>query len=130
MTDAMTARTGPDHRAAFRAATFADVLRSEWTKLRYAIDCARYGPCGTVGWRLRLAPSSAICRLRSCAEGRSVRPACHESPGGQGCNPAESGYDARALEEPCEAGEPGGLPEACASQAEVDHHRCRGGGGV
>jgi hypothetical protein len=34
MTDAMIARTGPDHRAAFRAATFGDVLRSEWTKLR------------------------------------------------------------------------------------------------
>jgi len=28
------ARTGPDHRAAFRPATFCDVLRSEWTKLR------------------------------------------------------------------------------------------------
>jgi ABC-2 type transport system permease protein len=27
-------RTAPDHRAAFRAATFADVLRSEWVKLR------------------------------------------------------------------------------------------------
>ena len=34
MTDAMTARTGLDHQAAFRAATFGDVLRSEWTKLR------------------------------------------------------------------------------------------------
>src|SRR5579863_10275956 len=34
MTDAAIAVTGPDHRAAFRAATFADVLRSEWTKLR------------------------------------------------------------------------------------------------
>ena len=34
MTDATIARTGPDHRAAFRASTFADVLRSEWTKLR------------------------------------------------------------------------------------------------
>ena len=34
MTGAAIARTGPDHRAAFRAATFADVLRSEWTKLR------------------------------------------------------------------------------------------------
>jgi ABC-2 type transport system permease protein len=34
MTGATTARTGPDHRAAFRAATFADVLRSEWVKLR------------------------------------------------------------------------------------------------
>ena len=34
MTDTMIARTGPDHRAAFRAATFGDVLRSEWTKLR------------------------------------------------------------------------------------------------
>ena len=34
MTDAMIARTGPDHRAAFRAATFGDVLRSEWVKLR------------------------------------------------------------------------------------------------
>ena len=34
MTDATIARTGPDHRAAFRPATFADVLRSEWTKLR------------------------------------------------------------------------------------------------
>ena len=34
MTDTTIARTGPDHRAAFRAATFADVLRSEWVKLR------------------------------------------------------------------------------------------------
>ena len=34
MTGASIARTGPDHRATFRAATFADVLRSEWTKLR------------------------------------------------------------------------------------------------
>ncbi len=34
MTDATIARTGPDRRAAYRAATFADVLRSEWTKLR------------------------------------------------------------------------------------------------
>ena len=34
MTDAMITRTGPDHRAAFRASTFGDVLRSEWTKLR------------------------------------------------------------------------------------------------
>ena len=34
MTDVMTAPAGPDHRAAFRAATFGDVLRSEWTKLR------------------------------------------------------------------------------------------------
>ena len=34
MTGATIARTGPDRRAAFRAATFADVLRSEWTKLR------------------------------------------------------------------------------------------------
>src|SRR6516164_7278167 len=34
MTDATIALTGPDHRAAFRASTFADVLRSEWTKLR------------------------------------------------------------------------------------------------
>jgi hypothetical protein len=34
MTDAMIARTGPDHQTAFRAATFGDVLRSEWTKLR------------------------------------------------------------------------------------------------
>ena len=34
VTGATIARTGPDHRAAFRAATFADVLRSEWTKLR------------------------------------------------------------------------------------------------
>jgi ABC-2 type transport system permease protein len=34
MTDATIAPAGPDHRAAFRAATFADVLRSEWTKLR------------------------------------------------------------------------------------------------
>ena len=34
MTDTVIARTGPDHRAAFRAATFADALRSEWTKLR------------------------------------------------------------------------------------------------
>ena len=34
MTGAATARTGPDQRAAVRAATFADVLRSEWVKLR------------------------------------------------------------------------------------------------
>jgi ABC-2 type transport system permease protein len=34
MTDATIARTGPDHRAAFRSATFGDVLRSEWVKLR------------------------------------------------------------------------------------------------
>ena len=34
MTGATIALTGPDHRAAFRVATFADVLRSEWTKLR------------------------------------------------------------------------------------------------
>ena len=34
MTGATIARTGPDQRAAFRAATFGDVLRSEWTKLR------------------------------------------------------------------------------------------------
>ena len=34
MTDATIARTGPDHRAAVRAATFGDVLRSEWTKFR------------------------------------------------------------------------------------------------
>ena len=34
MTDATITRTGPDDRAAFRASTFADVLRSEWTKLR------------------------------------------------------------------------------------------------
>jgi ABC-2 type transport system permease protein len=34
MTGAATARTGPDRRAAVRAATFADVLRSEWVKLR------------------------------------------------------------------------------------------------
>ena len=34
MTDATIARTGPDHQTAFRPATFADVLRSEWTKLR------------------------------------------------------------------------------------------------
>jgi ABC-2 type transport system permease protein len=34
MTDTTIARAGPDHRAAFRASTFADVLRSEWVKLR------------------------------------------------------------------------------------------------
>jgi ABC-2 type transport system permease protein len=34
VTGATIARTGPDHRAAFRPATFGDVLRSEWTKLR------------------------------------------------------------------------------------------------
>jgi ABC-2 type transport system permease protein len=34
MTAATIARTGPGHRAAFRPATFGDVLRSEWTKLR------------------------------------------------------------------------------------------------
>jgi ABC-2 type transport system permease protein len=34
MTDTTIARSGLDHRAAFRASTFADVLCSEWTKLR------------------------------------------------------------------------------------------------
>jgi ABC-2 type transport system permease protein len=34
MTGATIAGTGPDHQAAFRAARFAGVLRSEWTKLR------------------------------------------------------------------------------------------------
>jgi len=34
MTDATIAPAGPDHRAAFRASTFGDVLRSEWVKLR------------------------------------------------------------------------------------------------
>jgi ABC-2 type transport system permease protein len=34
MTDATIALTSPDHRAAFRASTFADVLCSEWTKFR------------------------------------------------------------------------------------------------
>jgi ABC-2 type transport system permease protein len=34
MTDTTIARTGPDDRAFFPAATFADALRSEWTKLR------------------------------------------------------------------------------------------------
>ncbi len=34
MTGATITRTGPDDRPAFRASTFADVLRSEWTKLR------------------------------------------------------------------------------------------------
>jgi len=34
MTDATIARTGLDHRAAVRASTFGDVLRSEWTKFR------------------------------------------------------------------------------------------------
>jgi ABC-2 type transport system permease protein len=34
MTDATIAPAGPDQQAAFRAATFADALRSEWTKLR------------------------------------------------------------------------------------------------
>jgi ABC-2 type transport system permease protein len=34
MTETTIARTGPDHRTAFRASTFADVLRSEWVKLR------------------------------------------------------------------------------------------------
>ena len=34
MTDTAIAHTGPEHRAAFRAATFRDVLGSEWVKLR------------------------------------------------------------------------------------------------
>jgi ABC-2 type transport system permease protein len=34
MTGAAIATAGPDHPAAFRAATFADAVRSEWTKLR------------------------------------------------------------------------------------------------
>ena len=34
MTGATIARTDPEQRAAFRASTFGDVLRSEWTKLR------------------------------------------------------------------------------------------------
>jgi ABC-2 type transport system permease protein len=34
MTGTTITRTGPDQRAAYPAATFGDVLRSEWTKLR------------------------------------------------------------------------------------------------
>ena len=34
MTGTAITRTSPDHRPAFRAATFGDVLRSEWVKLR------------------------------------------------------------------------------------------------
>src|SRR6202034_105745 len=34
MTNATIAPAGPEHRVTFRAATFADALRSEWTKLR------------------------------------------------------------------------------------------------
>jgi ABC-2 type transport system permease protein len=34
MTDTTIALTGPDHRASFRAATFGDVVCSEWVKLR------------------------------------------------------------------------------------------------
>jgi ABC-2 type transport system permease protein len=34
MTDATIALSGPEQRATFRASTFGDVLRSEWTKLR------------------------------------------------------------------------------------------------
>jgi ABC-2 type transport system permease protein len=34
MTGTTITRAGPDHRADFRASTFADVLRSEWVKLR------------------------------------------------------------------------------------------------
>jgi ABC-2 type transport system permease protein len=34
MTDATIASTGLDYRVAYRASTFGDVLRSEWTKLR------------------------------------------------------------------------------------------------
>jgi ABC-2 type transport system permease protein len=34
MTEATIAPAAPDHRAAFRPATFGDALRSEWTKLR------------------------------------------------------------------------------------------------
>jgi len=34
VTGATIAQAGPDHRTAFRAATFGDVLRSEWTKFR------------------------------------------------------------------------------------------------
>src|SRR6202161_2074915 len=34
MTDTTIARTGPGQRAAFRAATFGDALRSEWTTPR------------------------------------------------------------------------------------------------
>jgi ABC-2 type transport system permease protein len=34
MTDATIALTGPDYGTTFRPATFGDVLRSEWTKLR------------------------------------------------------------------------------------------------
>jgi ABC-type transport system involved in multi-copper enzyme maturation permease subunit len=34
MTDATIALTSPDHRAAYRPSSFADALRSEWTKFR------------------------------------------------------------------------------------------------
>ena len=55
MTDATIAPAGPDHRAAFRASTFADVLRSEWTK---SASAQRGGTVSAMSSATRVALSS------------------------------------------------------------------------
>ena len=73
MTDATIARAGPDHRAAFRPATFADVLRSEWTKLR-SVRSTFWALTATVvlGIGLGAAISAAAARgyAKSSASGK------------------------------------------------------------
>jgi len=63
VTDATIAPAGPDHRADFRAATFADVLRSEWTKLRSV---------RSTFWALTVT----VVLGRSASSATGSRPAC------------------------------------------------------
>jgi ABC-2 type transport system permease protein len=58
MTDATITTAVPDHRAAFRAATFGDVLRSEWTKLR-SVRSTFWALTVTVVLGIGLGPPSA-----------------------------------------------------------------------
>jgi ABC-2 type transport system permease protein len=73
MTGAAIAGTAPDHRAAFRAATFGDALRSEWVKLR-SVRSTFWALTVTVvlGIALGAAISAAAARgyARSGAAGR------------------------------------------------------------
>ena len=69
----MIALAGPDHRAAFRPATFGDVLRSEWTKLR-SVRSTFWALTATVvlGVALGAAISAAAARgyARSSVSGK------------------------------------------------------------